>query len=190
MINRSIILASQSPRRSELIQQLGWTYEIIVPDIDENIENVSVPVAKLPEYLAKRKADKVSELVSNDNAIILAADTLVILENEILGKPNSENEARLFLRKLSGKVHQVITGVCMQTKKKSITFSGITNVEFKVLTDEEIEHYITTFSPYDKAGSYGIQEWIGLIGIKSIQGDFYNVMGLPIQMVYDKINEF
>lgn len=190
MINRSIILASQSPRRQELIQRLGWNLEIKVPEVDETIENINIPVEEIPEYLAKRKAEKVSEIIQETEKIILAADTLVILNNEILGKPTSSEEAFLFLKKLSGNTHQVITGVCMKNQSKCITFSASTNVEFKSLFDEEIQHYITNFQPFDKAGSYGIQDWIGLIGIKSIQGDFYNVMGLPIQMVYDKINEF
>ncbi len=159
-------------------------FEIIVADVDEtNPEGMTGML--VPEYLAKKKASAIEAQVHD--AIIIAADTIVLLDNEILGKPTNEENAKEILRKLSGRRHEVVTGVCMQKGRKQISFSTTTEVFFRTLTDEQIEHYVSNYQPFDKAGAYAIQEWIGMIGIEKINGDYYNVMGLPIGDVVKKL---
>ena len=182
------ILASKSPRRSQLLKSLGIPFTVRTKEVDEvyplGLSNLEVPV-----YLAKLKAAPfLYEITEKD--LIITADTVVCLNEAILGKPANYNEAFQMLESLSGIQHQVITGVCLTSKLKSNSFSATTNVQFKLLTKDEIDYYISTFQPYDKAGAYGIQEWIGAIGIKNIQGSFYNVMGLPVQKLYEKIKSF
>lgn len=180
----NIILASQSPRRQQLLTQAGITFQVVVSDVDEE-QLPLLDVEKIPEYLAQLKAKTVAQ--KYPDALLIAADTLVILENEILSKPKSLIEAKTMLQKLSGKMHKVISGVCIGNDQKWITFSACTEVYFKALNIAQIEHYVQHYQPLDKAGAYAIQEWIGLIGIEKIVGDYYNVMGLPINLVIETL---
>ncbi len=179
----NIILASNSPRRKELLSRLGVPFEVrVLKDIDESYPEAT-PVSEVAQYIAGKKAD-VYRLVMGDDELIITADTVVIVGNEILGKPADADDAARMLRALSGRTHQVTTGVCMVAKDQDRRFSVTTDVTFKQLTDEEISYYIQTYKPYDKAGAYGIQEWIGCIGVTGLSGSYYNVMGLPIQRIY------
>jgi septum formation protein len=179
---RRIILASQSPRRRQLLEWAELNFEVVIVPTDETYpDNLSID--EIPMHIARHKAIAVqSGLSDEDYPIIIAADTVVVLEGKIIGKPISAQEAFDILSRLSGQVHQVITGVCI-IGKTELLFSDITSVEFHALTADEIWFYINNYKPYDKAGAYGIQEWIGVTGIKSINGDFYNVMGLPVSRV-------
>ncbi|OSZ81862.1 septum formation protein Maf [Chitinophagaceae bacterium IBVUCB1] len=180
-----IILASQSPRRKQLMEAAELSFDIIIADVDEtNPEGMHGSL--VPEYLAKKKAAAIEERVHD--AIIIAADTVVLLDDEILGKPTDEADAINILSKLSGRKHEVVTGVCMQQGDKQICFSTTTEVYFRTLTLDQIKHYVAAYKPYDKAGAYAIQEWIGMIGIEKINGDYYNVMGLPIGEVVQILN--
>jgi septum formation protein len=191
MVN--FILASQSPRRKLLLEWAEIKFEIIVSDIDESYPN-SLAIQQVPEFIAKNKALAVAEIVAtqgtaqNENCII-AADTVVVLEGEIIGKPKDRADAITSIKKLAGKTHQVITGVCLIHNSGMDCFSEVTNVHFHKLTDEQIAYYVDTYKPYDKAGAYAIQEWIGVVGIEKIDGDFYNVMGLPVSKVIQKIKQ-
>lgn len=182
-----IILASQSPRRKQLMELAELQFEIIIADVDET-NPPGMQGDLVPEYLAKKKAAAIEQQVHN--AIIIAADTVVLLDHEILGKPKDEADAINILTKLSGRKHEVVTGVCMQKGNQQISFSTVTEVYFRTLTLEDIIHYVTNYKPYDKAGAYAIQEWIGMIGIEKINGDYYNVMGLPIGEVVKKLSLF
>jgi len=182
--NFKILLASQSPRRKFLIGELGFPFETIS---NRDVEEVFPPNLKREEialFLAELKANAYKDLLIDNKTIIITADTIVWLENEILHKPKDKADAVNILKKLSGKMHEVITGVSICSKYKNNTFCSITKVYFENLKDEEIEHYLENYKPYDKAGAYGVQEWIGYIGVKKIEGSFFNVMGLPIQKVY------
>ncbi len=182
------ILASKSPRRQQLLESLGLTFSIRLKEVEEVFPE-GLKKEEVPVFLSELKAQPfIAEL--KDNEVVITADTVVCLENKILGKPNDFDEAFSMLTSLSGKEHQVITGVCLTAKNKSTTFYSLTNVMFKELTSQEIEYYITEYKPFDKAGGYGIQEWIGTIGITHIEGSFYNVMGLPIQKLYEEIRKF
>lgn len=179
------ILASKSPRRQELLQILGMKFSVKVRDAEENFPEGSSK-CEIPEFLARLKSQPfLPDLREND--LLITADTIVFLEGEVLGKPGNYQEAEKMLKKLSGKEHQVISGVCLTSHNKQISFHAETNVQFKNLNSAEIRYYINNFQPFDKAGAYGIQEWIGLIGINHIEGSFYNVMGLPIQQLYEEI---
>lgn len=184
----SLILASQSPRRKQLLEWAEISFEIIISDTDETFPDNLKP-HEIAIHVAKEKALAVQKKLPNIYTI-LAADTIVLLNNEILGKPNSEEEAIEILTKLSGKVHEVITGVCILNSEKEYCFAEKTTVEFYTLTQEQIIFYVEKYKPYDKAGAYAIQEWIGVVGIKNIQGDFYNVMGLPISRVAKELEKF
>lgn len=177
-----IILASKSPRRSQLLEQAGFDFEIKTMEVKEDYPEDMSPQL-VPEFLAKKKASASRHFIEK-NEIILAADSIVILDNIIFEKPKDRPDAIRILKKLSGNQHQVITGVCLLSKEKELCFSGKSQVFFDVLTDEEIEFYIDTYQPYDKAGSYGVQEWIGLCKIKKIEGTYANIMGLPVDLVY------
>ncbi|MCK3685676.1 Maf family nucleotide pyrophosphatase [Maribellus sp. YY47] len=184
----NFILASKSPRRQQLLQALGIEFTVQTKEVEE-VWPAGLAIEEVPVYLAELKADAFNaELGEND--VVITADTVVCLGPEVLGKPESFDEACAMLHRLSGREHQVITGVCLTSSKKRKSFYSVTNVEFKTLTAAEIEYYVTHFKPYDKAGAYGIQEWIGSIGIKHIEGSFYNVMGLPIQKLYEYIQSF
>lgn len=181
--NISIILGSASPRRQELLKNAGFDFETISADVEE-VWDDSTPLEEVPEFLAKLKAKHIIQHHEIGNKILITADTIVLLNNRIIGKPLDRNEAIQTLKALSGEVHHVITGVAICYDGKSIVFSRTTQVTFYKLREEEIIYYVDTFQPYDKAGAYAIQEWIGHIGIAKIDGCFYNVMGLPIQDVY------
>lgn len=181
-----IILASNSPRRRELLAGLGIDFEVkVLPDIEENYPE-SLPVKDIAEYIASEKA-LAYEKQMTDSDLIITADTVVIVGDKVLGKPVDAADAAQMLRLLSGKKHQVITGVCLTTKAEQRRFSVVTDVTFKQLTNEEISYYIETYRPFDKAGAYGIQEWIGYVGVTGIDGSYYNVMGLPIQRIYTEM---
>ncbi len=185
--HRTLILASSSPRRQELLKAAGFNFEVKVIDTDESFP-ASMPVLDVAQYVAQKKANAFAEKVNDE--IIITADTMVISGNQALGKPKNVAEAKLMLQRLSGKSHQVITGVCVFSKEKQVSFDETTEVLFKKLTDKEIDYYIKHFQPFDKAGAYGIQEWIGMIGIEKIIGSYYNVMGLPTHKVYEVLMGF
>nr|WP_321355675.1 Maf family nucleotide pyrophosphatase [uncultured Draconibacterium sp.] len=182
------ILASKSPRRQELLKSLGIEFQVKTKDVDENYPQELFP-DEIPGYLAEKKAKAFSNELNN-NDLLITADTIVVLNGNVLEKPEDYDHASEMLLALSGKMHEVITGVCLRSTKKSVVFSSLTNVQFKQLTHIEIDYYITNFKPFDKAGAYGIQEWIGSIGISHIEGSFYNVMGLPLQKLYEEIQKF
>jgi septum formation protein len=184
-----IILASNSPRRRELLAGLGIDFEVkVLPDINESYPH-SLPVVDIAQYIAREKAAAYRPLM-RANDLIVTADTGVIAGDEVMGKPADAADARRMLRKLSGKVHQVTTGVCLTTLTKQRDFSVTTHVSFKTLTDEEIDFYINRYKPFDKAGAYGIQEWIGYVGISRLEGSFYNVMGFPTQRFCEELKKF
>lgn len=181
--NYRIILASNSPRRRELLSGLGISYEVrTLPGIDESYP-ADLPVEQIAEYIAAEKAAAYQRQMASGE-LIITADTIVVVAGEVMGKPHDADDARRMLRKLSNCTHQVITGVCLTTVEKQRRFSVITDVTFKALTDAEIDYYITNYRPYDKAGAYGIQEWIGYIGVTGLHGSYFNVMGLPVQRIY------
>jgi len=182
----NLILASQSPRRQQLMEQAGYTFTVVVSDVDETNPE-GMPGENVPEFLAQKKATAIAE--KHPDAIIIAADTVVLLGNEILGKPVDSEDALAMLENLSGKMHRVVTGVCIWQKGTVQSFSVTTEVFFRPLSLEQIEHYIINYKPFDKAGSYAIQEWIGMIGIEKINGDYYNVMGLPIGEVVKRLQQ-
>jgi len=182
LVTTPLILGSHSPRRKQLLAYLDIPFEVVVRPIDEETwdhQAESVAIA-----LAEKKMDQFSDLTREK--IVLTADTIVYLPqtNEILGKPRNATEAKAFLRKLSGNTHVVITGVCLQYQAKRVVAEERTFVAFSPLGEEEIDYYVTHYAPYDKAGGYGVQEWIGAIGVRQIRGDFYNIMGLPLHLVY------
>lgn len=179
----NIILASNSPRRKELLSRLGVPFEVrVMPDIDESYLE-DTPVGEVALYIAGKKADAYRQVMGDDE-LIITADTVVIVGDEILGKPADAADAKRMLQTLSGRTHQVTTGVCIVARDQDRRFSVTTDVTFKQLTESEIDYYIQTFKPYDKAGAYGIQEWIGCVGVTALHGSYYNVMGLPIQRIY------
>ncbi len=182
-----VVLASGSPRRRELLSALGLKFRVEVREGISEALPAGMPVMQIAAHLSRVKAEAYKPV---DNQLIITADTVVIEGGEVLGKPADEAEARRMLQRLSGKVHSVITGVTVTTRERTQTFSAQTQVEFDELTDEEITYYIDNYRPMDKAGAYGIQEWIGCVGVRSIQGSFYNVMGLPIQRLYTLLKTF
>ncbi|MCD4794632.1 MAG: Maf family nucleotide pyrophosphatase [Bacteroidales bacterium] len=187
--NKKLLLASKSPRRKQLMEDAGFEFEIInskklTEKIPKHISNEEAAV-----YLAEYKANAYKDQIS-ENTVLITADTIVCLNNKILGKPKDHEEAFQMIRSLSGKKHKVITGVTIISADKSISFSSSTDVYFKEMSDEEINYYINNYKPFDKAGAYGIQEWIGLTCIEKIKGSYFNVMGLPIQKVCEALKEF
>lgn len=183
-----IILASQSPRRKQLLEWAEVPFDIIVKETDELYPS-DLPVEEVPVYIARNKALAVKEELSHDR-IILAADTVVVLDNKIIGKPKDKADAVKILISLSGQKHLVITGVVIIDGENETSFADITEVVFHQLTSEQIAFYVDKYKPYDKAGAYAIQEWIGVVGIKSVNGDFYNVMGLPVSRVVQELKKF
>ena len=184
-----IILASNSPRRKELLSGLDVDFEVrVLAGIDESYP-ASLPTMQIAEYISKKKAAAYRETMAVDE-LVITADTVVILGDEVMGKPKDDAEACRMLRELSGQTHQVITGVTLTTMERQISFSVKTDVTFKELTNEEIHYYVEKYHPMDKAGAYGIQEWIGHIGVTGLSGSFYNVMGLPIQRIYEALKMF
>ncbi|WP_407520787.1 Maf family nucleotide pyrophosphatase [Lacibacter sp. MH-610] len=183
-----IILASQSPRRKQLLEWAEVPFDVIVKETDELYPS-TLAIEKVPVYIARNKALAVKDELSHDR-IILAADTVVVLKDEIIGKPSNREMAIETLAKLSGQTHRVITGVVLLNGTEELSFEDITEVEFHHLTNEQIEYYVDHYQPYDKAGAYAIQEWIGVVGIKKVAGDFYNVMGLPVSRVIKALRQF
>lgn len=189
--DKDVILASRSPRRKELLSSLGIDFRIVEPDDCENYP-ASLEREEIALYLAGMKAEWVIKKEKGKllNSIIIASDTIVCLDNIVLNKPASREEAIQMLKKLSGKGHEVITAVCLAGNSRQHSFYSKTKVYFANLHDDEIEFYVDNYKPYDKAGSYGIQEWIGYIGIEWIEGSYFNVMGLPVQKLYTELKKF
>lgn len=184
-----IILASNSPRRKELLTGLDVPFEVRVLDgIDEHYP-ASLPTCDIAEYIARKKAAAYQQTMAEDE-LVITADTIVVLDDEVMGKPKDEADARRMLHELSGRTHQVITGVTLTTTKRQTAFSVVTDVTFKQLTDDEIDYYVVNYRPMDKAGAYGIQEWIGHIGVTALQGSYFNVMGLPVQRIYEALKDY
>jgi len=186
--NYNFILGSNSPRRKEILKEIGLDFSVYPSNIEENF-NEDIKLKDVPVFLAEKKANAIKNKLK-ENDILITADTTVIHNNELLSKPENILQAKEMLNKLSGKSHKVITGVCLLSKNKKCTFSCETIVTFNNLEIKEIEFYINKFKPFDKAGSYGIQEWIGLIGIEKIEGSYTNVVGLPASMLYTKLKKF
>ena len=184
MAKYKVILSSNSPRRKELFAGLGIDFDVrVISGIDESYPS-DIPLKDVPQYIAKEKAAAYD--IATDE-LVVTADTVVIVDNEILGKPVDEDEARKMLRKLSGRSHEVITGVCITTCELQRSFVVTSEVTFKKLSEEEIEYYVKNYHPLDKAGAYGIQEWIGYIGVTSLYGSYFNVMGMPVQRIYEEL---
>ena len=192
MLNLSrynIILASNSPRRKELLSGLNIPYEIkTLPDIDESYPD-SLTGEDIAIYIAKEKANAYLDQL-DDKTLLITADTIVLLDGKVYGKPSDETDAKQMLRDLSGKTHQVITGVCITTKDKQVSFVVSSEVRFSKLDDDEIEYYVSNYKPFDKAGAYGVQEWIGYVAVEYISGSYFNIMGLPIQRLYRELKKF
>lgn len=186
---KHIILASNSPRRRELLAGLDLDFEVkVLPDIDESYPD-NLPAAEVAGYISREKAAPYCALIGEDD-LVVTADTVVIVGDEVLGKPKDAEDARRMLQLISGRTHQVITGVCLLTSDKEYAFSVTTDVTFKQLSEDEITYYIEHYKPFDKAGAYGIQEWIGYVGVTSINGSYFNVMGLPVQRLWEEIKKF
>ncbi len=181
-----IILSSNSPRRKELLAGLDVDFEVkVIPNINESYPD-NLSAHEIPKYIAVEKAAAYN---ISDSELVITADTVVVLNNIVLGKPKDAQEAIEMLRMLSGNTHEVITGVCLTTATKQNSFSVSTEVTFKKISEDEINYYVSKYHPFDKAGAYGIQEWIGYIGVTSIKGSYFNVMGLPVQRIYDEIGK-
>lgn len=187
MANIKLILASKSPRRQSLIENLGFPFEIRIKDVEE-IYPADLESEKIPVFLAGLKSTPLIGTL-DEGEILITSDTVVINKGKILGKPEDKIEAFKMLKSLSGNSHKVVTGVCITSKNKSISFAETTIVHFSELTDDEIYYYIEKYQPLDKAGAYGIQEWIGAIAVSKIEGCYYNVMGLPVHKVYRTLQE-
>ncbi|MBQ4222806.1 MAG: septum formation protein Maf [Prevotella sp.] len=181
-----IYLASNSPRRKELLAGLDIDFEVkVLEGIDESYPQ-DLPVGKVAEYISKTKANAYKDVIGDDE-LVITADTIVVLHDKVMGKPEGREDAVNMLKTLSGKTHQVITGVCLTTKTQQRVTSVVSEVTFKELSDEEINYYVDRYKPYDKAGAYGIQEWIGYIGVTGLKGSYFNVMGLPVQRIYQEL---
>lgn len=183
-----IILGSASPRRQELLRGIDIPFEVISKDVDESFP-ISMTGVGIPMYLAEKKANAFNSIMTED-IMLITADTIVLLEGKVLGKPTDKEDARRMLRQLSGKTHEVITGVCITTRTKRKTFHTTSEVRFAHLNESEIDYYLEHYGPYDKAGSYGVQEWIGFIAVEQITGSYFNVMGLPIQRLYNELKRW
>ena len=185
----NVVLASKSPRRQELLKGIGIDFSVITKDVDESYPS-NMSVYDVAPYLSVKKAKAFDEDELPENYMVITADTVVIVDDEILGKPKDTEGAYEMLNKISGKKHSVITGVTIRTSDKVKTFSVVSKVSFEMLDNEEIEYYVNNFKPYDKAGAYGIQEWIGYIGVNHVEGSYFNVMGLPTQKLYKMLKTF
>lgn len=186
--NYMVVLASKSPRRQELLKGMGVRFVCLAKETPE--DHPDMPFKKVPEYLSRQKSFAFSDEELPENYLLITADTVVIAGNEILGKPVDREDAMRMMRILSGKAHHVVTGVTVRTKDKTKTFSAVSKVTFAPLEEEEMEYYVDHYRPYDKAGAYGIQEWIGYVGISGLHGSFYNVMGLPTRKLYQALKCF
>lgn len=184
-----ILLGSNSPRRKELLAGLDLNFEVkVIPGLEEHYPPTLQP-EEIPVFLARQKAEAYIPALL-DKALLITADTIVWNQNKVIGKPKDREDAIQMLQSLSGHEHHVVTGVCLTTTEKQKAFSVVSTVKFAALTDEEISYYVDKYHPFDKAGAYGIQEWIGYIGVESINGSFYNVMGLPVQRLYQELKKF
>lgn len=181
-----LLLASQSPRRKELLSSLGFDFEVVKIDCEEILPE-NIEIGEAAAYLSELKANVFRNLV--DDEVLLTSDTVVAIDNQILGKPKDEADAKRMLQQLSGTTHQVYTGITIKTIDKTITETDVADVELDDITDEEIEFYVQNYKPFDKAGSYGIQEWLGMAKIKKLSGSFYTIMGLPTHLVYKILKE-
>ena len=183
-----VVLASNSPRRRELLTGLQVDYQVkVLPDIEESYPD-ALKGEEIPVFIAREKADAYKPTMADDE-LIITADTIVYTDGEVLGKPKDEADAERMLRTLSGRTHQVITGVCLTTVSFQRTFAAVTDVTFAPLSDEEIHFYVSRFRPFDKAGAYGVQEWIGYVGVTGLKGSYFNVMGLPVQRLYQELKK-
>ena len=185
----NIVLASKSPRRQELMKGIGLEFSVITKDVDESYPS-NMSVYDVAPFLSLKKAKAFNDEELPENYMVITADTVVIVDDMILGKPKDEADARGMLGRISGKKHSVITGVTIRTNDKVKTFSVVSKVSFETLDQEEIDYYVNNFRPYDKAGAYGIQEWIGYIGVNHVEGSYFNVMGLPTQKLYKMLKTF
>lgn len=185
----NIILASKSPRRQELLKGIGLLFSVMTKDVDESFSS-EMSVYDVAPFLSYKKAKAFEESELPENYMVITADTVVIVGDTILGKPKDFDEACNMLRLISGKKHSVVTGVTVHTKEKTKTFSVTSKVSFEVLDEDEINYYVNMYKPFDKAGSYGIQEWIGYVGVNSVEGSYFNVMGLPTQKLYQILKRF
>ena len=184
-----LILASNSPRRRELLAGLGLPFEVhVLSGIDETYPD-TLTEGDIPLYISRAKADAYRSQLADDE-LLITADTIVWVDGEVLGKPRDADEACRMLRLLSGRTHQVFTGVALTTTQRQVAFDCRTDVTFDHLSDEEISHYVTHYRPFDKAGAYGVQEWIGYVGVTRLEGSYFNVMGLPVQRLYQALKEF
>ncbi len=184
----TLILGSKSPRRQQLLRECGYDFKVITIDIDESFPS-NIDSREVAKYIAKSKALAYQQNL-NPGDVLLTADTVVRVENKVLGKPEDRQEAISMLSSLSSGKHMVTTAVCFCTKNNLRVFDATTNVYFRELTDDEIQYYVDEYKPFDKAGAYGIQEWIGMVGIDRIEGSYYNVMGLPLHLVYTELKKF
>ena len=184
----TVVLASKSPRRQELLKGMGVNFITLTKETPEDYPEM--PFEQVPEFLSRQKSLAFSDLELPENYLLITADTVVIAENEILGKPVDRDDALRMMRILSGKSHHVVTGVTVRSKTKIETFSATSKVIFAPLDEEEMAYYVDQYEPFDKAGAYGIQEWIGYVGISGLQGSFYNVMGLPTRKLYQALKHF
>lgn len=189
IFNKKIILSSKSPRRSQLLKEAGFQFEIKTKEVEE-IYPDDMAADDVAPYLAELKAEACREFLSTADEILMASDCVVILDGKIYGKPTDLEDAQRVLRALSGRVHTVMTGVCLLSKNKKRVFTAVSKVHFDELNEEEISYYLEKYKPYDKAGSYAIQEWIGLCKISKIEGTYSNIMGLPMDAVYRELQEF
>ncbi|MEL6392048.1 MAG: Maf family nucleotide pyrophosphatase [Bacteroidota bacterium] len=183
-----IVLASKSPRRSELLTRAGLPFRLQTKEVEE-IYPEELPALEVAPYLARLKAHACIDFLQNENEVLLTADSVVVLDDIIYGKPRDRAHAQETLRKLSGRMHTVVTGICLKTPKREMVRSAQAQVYFDVLSDEEIDYYIDRYQPYDKAGAYAIQEWIGLCKVRRIEGTYDNIMGLPVSLVYEGLME-
>ena len=189
LIGRRLLLASKSPRRSQLLRDCGLDFEVVDGREAEEIYPADMPSEQVAEYLSRIKSDAYADMVEGGD-VLITADTIVVAGGEILGKPSDREDAVRMLGLLSGASHTVITGVTLRTTDKVESFSCTSRVKFRTIEPDEVDYYLDTYRPYDKAGAYGIQEWIGYVAIEAIEGSFYNVMGLPVQMLYVRLKEF
>jgi septum formation protein len=181
-----ILLASQSPRRKELLSNLGFDFEVVKIDCEEILPK-HIEIGEAAAYLSELKAEAFRKLENDE--VLLTADTVVAIDNQILGKPRDKEDAKNMLQKISGKTHQVYTGITIKTLNKTFTETDIANVEFDEISNDEIGYYVEKYKPFDKAGSYGIQEWLGMAKIRKMEGSFYTIMGLPTHLVYKILNK-
>ena len=189
LIGRRLLLASKSPRRSQLLRDCGLDFEVVDGREAEEIYPADMPSEQVAEYLSRIKSDAYADMVEGGD-VLITADTIVVAGGEILGKPSDREDAVRMLGLLSGASHTVITGVTLRTTDKVESFSCTSRVKFRTIEPDEVDYYLDTYRPYDKAGAYGIQEWIGYVAIEGIEGSFYHVMGLPVQMLYVRLKEF